>query len=57
MNFKSFKIIRKPYIDPMDKSDIEGYMESFYIKEGESFIIHPGEFALATTYETVELPE
>ena len=55
--FKSFRIIRKPYIDPMDKSDIEGYMESFYIEEGEPFIIHPGEFALATTYETVELPD
>jgi dCTP deaminase len=55
--FKGFKIIRKPCIDPMDKSDIEGYMESFYIEEGEPFIIHPGEFALATTYETVELPD
>ncbi len=54
--FKSFKIIRKPCIDPMDKSDIEGYMESFYIEEGQPFIIHPGEFALATTYETIELP-
>ena len=51
--FKSFRLIRKPFIDPMDKSDIDGYMESFYIDEGEPFIIHPGEFALATTYETV----
>ncbi|HNS25832.1 MAG TPA: dCTP deaminase, partial [Methanobacteriaceae archaeon] len=24
---------------------------------GSPFIIHPGEFALATTYETVELPD
>jgi dCTP deaminase len=55
--FKGFKIIRKPCIDPMDESDIESYMESFYIEEGEPFIIHPGEFALATTYETVELPD
>ena len=55
--FKGFRIVRKPCIDPMDKSDLESYMESFYIDEGEPFIIHPGEFALATTYETVKLPD
>ncbi len=55
--FKGFRIIRKPCIDPMDKSDIDSYMESFYIDEGEPFIIHPGEFALATTYETIKLPD
>ena len=55
--FKGFKIIRKPCIDPMDESDIESYMESFYIDDGEPFIIHPGEFALATTYETIQLPD
>lgn len=54
--FKGFRIIRKPCIDPRDKSDIESYMESFHIGPDESFIIHPGEFALATTYETVRLP-
>lgn len=54
--FKGFKIIRKPVIDPMDKSDLESYMESFYVDEGEPFIIHPGEFALATTYETIKVP-
>lgn len=55
--FKGFRIVRKPCIDPMDKGDLESYMESFYIDEGEPFIIHPGEFALATTYETIELPD
>jgi dCTP deaminase len=55
--FKGFKIIRKPCIDPMDKSDIDSYMESYYISENEPFIIHPGEFALATTYETIKLPD
>lgn len=55
--FKGFRIIRKPCIDPLDKSDIESYMESFYIEKGKPFIIHPGEFALATTYERVELPD
>lgn len=54
--FKGFKIVRKPVIDPMDKGDLESYMESFYLEDGEPFIIHPGEFALATTYESVKLP-
>ncbi|MBM4241595.1 MAG: dCTP deaminase [Euryarchaeota archaeon] len=54
--FKGFRIIHKPYINPMDKSDINSYMESINIEENEPFIIHPGEFALATTYETVKLP-
>jgi dCTP deaminase len=55
--FKGFRIIRKPCIDPLDPSDLDSYMESFHLKKGEPFIIHPGEFALATTYETVELPD
>jgi dCTP deaminase len=55
--FKGFRIIRKPCIDPLDKSDLESYMESFHMEQGEAFIIHPGEFALATTYEAVKLPD
>lgn len=55
--FKGFKIIRKPCIDPQEPEDIESYMESYHIEDGESFIIHPGEFALATTYEYIGLPD
>ncbi|MDR3063194.1 MAG: dCTP deaminase, partial [Methanobrevibacter sp.] len=55
--FKTFKVVRKPLIDPKDPTDISSYMESLHLKEDESFIIHPGEFALATTYEFVEIPD
>jgi len=55
--FKVFKVIRKPYIDPKDEEDIASYMESTTVKEGEAFIIHPNEFALATTLEYVKLPD
>ena len=55
--FKVFKVIRKPYIDPKDKDDIASYMESTTVKKGEAFIIHPNEFALATTLEYVKLPD
>ncbi|MDR2873520.1 MAG: dCTP deaminase [Methanobrevibacter sp.] len=54
--FKSFRVIRKPFIDPKDSTDISSYMQSVYIPDEEYFIIHPNEFALATTYETVKVP-
>lgn len=55
--FKIFKVIRKPYIDPKDEEDIAEYMESSTVPEGEAFIIHPNEFALATTQEYVKVPD
>jgi dCTP deaminase len=55
--FKGFRIIKKPFIDPKDPEDLDLYMDSIHIEEGESFIIHPNEFTLATTYETVKLPD
>lgn len=55
--FKVFKVIRKPYIDPKDQEDIAEYMESSTVPEGEAFIIHPNEFALATTQEYVKVPD
>ena len=55
--FKVFKVIRKPYIDPKDEEDIASYMESTTVDEGEAFIIHPNEFALATTLEYVKIPD
>ncbi len=55
--FKGFKIITKPYIDPFDETDLESYMSEITIDEDQPFIIHPGEFTLATTLETVKLPE
>jgi len=55
--FKVFKVIRKPYIDPKDQEDLDSYMESTVVSEGEAFIIHPNEFALATTHEYVKVPD
>lgn len=55
--FKVFKVIRKPYIDPKDEEDLADYMESSTVPQGEAFIIHPNEFALATTQEYVKVPD
>jgi dCTP deaminase len=54
--FKVFKVIRKPYIDPLDEEDVASYMESSIVEKGEAFIIHPNEFALATTSEYIKVP-
>lgn len=54
--FKVFKVIRQPYIDPKDPDEVAEYMESTIVPEGDAFIIHPNEFALATTYEYVKVP-
>ncbi len=54
--FKVFKVIRQPYIDPKDPDEVAEYMESTTVDEGDAFIIHPNEFALATTYEYVKVP-
>ena len=55
--FKVFKIIKKPFIDPRDPENLDSYMESMYVENDEAFIIHPNEFALATTYETIKVPD
>jgi len=55
--FKGFKIIKKPFIDPKDSEDLDSYMDSMYMDNDEAFIIHPNEFALATTFETVKVPD
>lgn len=55
--FKVFKVIRKAYIDPKDEDDISSYMEEVKVPHGEAFIIHPNEFALATTAEYVKIPD
>ena len=36
--FKVFKVIRKPYIDPKDPEDVASYMESTTVEPGEAFI-------------------
>lgn len=55
--FKVFRVVRKPYIDPKDPEDVASYMESTIVEPGEAFIIHPNEFALATTNEYVKVPD
>ncbi|BFV57959.1 dCTP deaminase [Kitasatospora gansuensis] len=53
--FRVFENHRYPFIDPsQEQSDLTRLVEP---DGDEAFILHPGEFVLASTYETVTLPD
>ncbi len=54
--FRVFKPISQTHIDPKEKQPNNEYTDKLVINNGEAFIIHPGEFVLATTKEWVEMP-
>jgi dCTP deaminase len=54
--FVTYQTTHVPYIDPQDASTQNEYTNRVEIPEGERFILHPGEFALASTLERIELP-
>ncbi len=54
--FRVFENHRYPHIDPAeDQADLT--REVVVEGEAEPFILHPGEFALGSTYEVVSLPD
>lgn len=53
-DFLVFKNTNNVCIDPKDP--IDNMMEELSIDENKQFILHPGEFALGMTYETVAVP-
>ena len=50
-----FTNFRRPYIDV--KESQEDLTQTVEIREGEPFILHPGEFVLGSTLEHIELPD
>ncbi len=53
--FRVFENHRYPHIDPaIEQSDLTRLVEP---EDDEPFILHPGEFVLASTYEVVTLPD
>jgi dCTP deaminase len=53
--FRVFENHRYPHIDPAEEQpELTRMVEPH---EGEPFILHPGEFVLASTYEVVTLPD
>jgi dCTP deaminase len=51
--FRVFHNARYPYIDV--KEPMEGLTELVEVKEDDAFILHPGEFVLASTLEVVKI--
>lgn len=52
--FRVFKNIHKPFLDL--REPVYDYMEKIEIKDGQRLIIHPREFILGTSIETVKIP-
>lgn len=55
--FRIFDHSRYPYIDPFKKNIGDEITREVRKKKSEPFIIQPGEFALGTTIEYVEVPD
>ena len=53
--FRVFRNSRYPYIDV--KTEQEELTELVEVRQEEAFILHPGEFVLASTYEVISLPD
>ncbi|GAA0822308.1 dCTP deaminase [Colwellia asteriadis] len=61
--FRVFRDHTAPYVDlSAPKAEVQKAMNSImsdeiFIEDGEAFFLHPGELALAVTYESVTLPD
>jgi dCTP deaminase len=53
--FRIFANTRYPYIDV--RQPMDDLTETVDVKDGEAFILHPGEFVLGSTLERVTLPD
>ncbi|MBF0342657.1 MAG: dCTP deaminase [Nitrospirae bacterium] len=55
--FCVFEYSRHPFIDLRGTLDMEDIMKRVEIKDTDPFIIQPGDFVLATTIESLEIPD
>lgn len=55
--FMVFEHSRYSYIDPRSPQSIGDAMRTIEVTDDEPFIMQPGDFALASTMETLELPD
>jgi dCTP deaminase len=56
-DFQTFNYTQQALIDPANPSSFEQLTNLIHLQESERFIVHPGEFVLATTLEHVEIPD
>lgn len=55
--FRVFNHAKTPYLDPQNPKTLADVTSEITIKNGEAFILHPGEFVLAMTMENIEMPD
>ena len=55
--FMVFEHSRHSYIDPRQPQSVGDAMRTIEVPPDEAFIMQPGDFALASTMETLELPD
>lgn len=55
--FRVFNHSRLAFIDPMNPTPSSDMMREVNLKKNEPFILQPGDFVLATTMESVNLPD
>jgi dCTP deaminase len=56
-HFRVFNHSKVPFIDTENPKQTAGMMGEVKLKDGEPFILQPGDFVLATTMEKVTLPD
>ena len=54
--FRIFEHSKFPFIDPTNPKLASNMMKEVAVKEGEQFVLQPGDFVLATTIESFTLP-
>ena len=55
-DFQTYNYTRQALIDPADPKTFEQLTRLTQLQDGGRFLVHPGEFVLATTLEHVEIP-
>lgn len=56
-SFRVFDYSKFAFIDPYNKEAAQEVTKEIKVKNGERFIIHPGDFVLGTTIEYIEVPD
>jgi len=55
--FLEFERSNIPCIHPESEEETEEYTRRNSVEGGDEYVLHPGDFVLGTTYETVEIPD
>ncbi|CCQ34569.1 putative deoxycytidine triphosphate deaminase protein [Halorhabdus tiamatea SARL4B] len=55
--FLEFQHANIPCIHPTSEQEVAEYVEETVVDDDGEFILHPGDFVLGTTVETVEIPD